>query len=580
MGVLLPKTGKFLLPLWKCFRSCISTPVMNLKKFLTALLVLTGISLATALAFAYKGNRYSSTTYPGYDSIWKKVDSCEQKGLTESARKYVLAVYTLARKENNAPQLVKALIYRMKYNHEKEENANVLNIQLLNEELKTASFPAKPILHSLLGEAYWDYFEQNRWRFYDRSVASGINDNDPETYDLKTIVGKTLLHYRASLQNTEALKKNRIDDFEHILEKGSADARALRPTLYDFLAHRALDVLMNSEAGMNTPGPEQFNLNNAVYLKPYNDFMNYTVPLPPDSLDLKYQALKIMQELLQFHAGEGNQNALADAELKRLNFIKTYSNNTYKDSLYKTCLQWEQKHFTDLAAHNAFKHLEALWWVDQSDNYRPLEGEAHKWDKKNAATLCQQIADTKDTSLQVVKKAKNTLTQLNTQTLRVVCEEVLEPNAPNRALVTYANAGKLYCRILKIPFRTYTHLRRNKHGSLLRDELVKLPQFAAFETALPNDQDYNAHSTEIALPALPYMASFLSRTNAWYALYVSVPASLKPVNPAPASLSLSNKPDPAVMNDIVPFLRFNDTAMVLLLAISSSPFCFKPRSVF
>ena len=39
-----------------------------------------------------------------YEKLWKRVDSCENKGLTESALKIVNGIYTKAKLDNNASQ--------------------------------------------------------------------------------------------------------------------------------------------------------------------------------------------------------------------------------------------------------------------------------------------------------------------------------------------------------------------------------------------------------------------------------------------------------------------------------------------
>ena len=46
-----------------------------------------------------------------YEKQWKKVDSLINKGLTKSAQEVVAQIYLKAKKENNAPQLVKSVLY-------------------------------------------------------------------------------------------------------------------------------------------------------------------------------------------------------------------------------------------------------------------------------------------------------------------------------------------------------------------------------------------------------------------------------------------------------------------------------------
>jgi hypothetical protein len=64
-----------------------------------------------------------------------------------------------------------------------------------------------------------------------------------------------------------------------------------RPTLYDFLANRAIDFYKSNESELTRPA-NQFHLNEAKYLLPVKDFVKIDISNPDDSLSLKYYALK------------------------------------------------------------------------------------------------------------------------------------------------------------------------------------------------------------------------------------------------------------------------------------------------
>src|SRR5687767_3253751 len=82
-----------------------------------------------------------------YKAAWKKIDSLiHKRGLTESALTEVNKIYTLAKKEKNDPQIIKALLFRMNLQQMKEENAIQKNIQDLEKEIAVASDPSRSIL--------------------------------------------------------------------------------------------------------------------------------------------------------------------------------------------------------------------------------------------------------------------------------------------------------------------------------------------------------------------------------------------------------------------------------------------------
>src|SRR5271157_5007569 len=80
---------------------------------------------------------------------WKRIDSLVNGGLTESALKEVETVYEKAKKENEATQVVKALMYRMRLESYKEEQSTVKAINLLERETSEAHGPLQAILRSV-----------------------------------------------------------------------------------------------------------------------------------------------------------------------------------------------------------------------------------------------------------------------------------------------------------------------------------------------------------------------------------------------------------------------------------------------
>src|ERR1035437_1167042 len=56
-----------------------------------------------------------------YAASWQKVQDFENQGLPESALKVVNEIYTSAKTENNASQLVKSVMYILKLTEYKEE---------------------------------------------------------------------------------------------------------------------------------------------------------------------------------------------------------------------------------------------------------------------------------------------------------------------------------------------------------------------------------------------------------------------------------------------------------------------------
>ena len=97
---------------------------MNTKKIFTVILffLFTALlSVGVLKKLNQKENLLIINKGDSYEKLWKRVDSCESKGLTESALKIVEVIYAKSKESNNAPQFVKAVIHKMKFEARKEE---------------------------------------------------------------------------------------------------------------------------------------------------------------------------------------------------------------------------------------------------------------------------------------------------------------------------------------------------------------------------------------------------------------------------------------------------------------------------
>lgn len=118
-----------------------------------------------------------------YDDKWKQVDSLVSLNQPRSALELVNEIYKIAQNEQNSPQLIKANIYRIKLMADYEEDYLVKAISEIKTEIKSAGFPEKQVLHSLLGDLYLRYFHTNRYQILERSKVAGETSDDVQTWD-------------------------------------------------------------------------------------------------------------------------------------------------------------------------------------------------------------------------------------------------------------------------------------------------------------------------------------------------------------------------------------------------------------
>src|SRR5690606_3360729 len=134
-------------------------------------------------------------------------------------------------------------------------------------------------------EMYWRYYGENRWKFHERSETQNVEDDDIETWSLGRIIRETQQQYTFSLHDSEKSKNTPIDLFVEVLHPGNAKGRAYRPTLYDFLAHRALAFYMNEEPEITQPA-QTFSLNNPDFFSDAKAFVDLSLETS-DTLSMK-----------------------------------------------------------------------------------------------------------------------------------------------------------------------------------------------------------------------------------------------------------------------------------------------------
>ncbi len=272
---------------------------------------------------------FSQDTVKQYGSAWKKVEDLVKKKLPQSALTEVKNIYALAKKEKQEAQVIKALVYITGLQSENREDNEIFSISEIEKEIAISREPVAAILKSLLAEMYWNYFQQNRWDLYNRTNTTQFTKEDIATWTAGDFHKKIGDLYLQSIHPEKLLQQTSLKPYDAIITKGNV--RHLRPTLFDLLAHRALSYFENDERDIAKPA-YAFEIDQASAFDPAADFIHRKFSTK-DSLSLEYQALLIYQKLLAFHLNDAKPNALIDADIQRIQFVKTKSVHPDKDQI-------------------------------------------------------------------------------------------------------------------------------------------------------------------------------------------------------------------------------------------------------
>ena len=466
-------------------------------KFRTGNLYLHGLTLLLLSVTAVSASIINAAA-AAPSRAWRTVDSLISDGLTKTALDTVEILFGSAKKNGDSEQMVKCLIYRMRLESYREEDAFVKACDRLRAEIPVAPFPASAILQSMLGECYRQYYLNNRRQFLSRSETVDFKNDDMHTWDLRTIIEQMTGAFTRSLEDVDRLKAVRLDDFGAAIIVHRDDSR-LRPTLYDLLVHRALDFYSTGENELTRPSYE-FTLTSADFFKPADRFIRLKFS-SRDTASLKFRAIVLLQNLLAFHAGDPTPEAFIDADLKRLDLVREWSVRENKDSLYLGALAALAEKYTRFAPSTEVTCAIARLYTDWAGTWQPRIDERYRWMNREALRLCDRAADAFPNSFGSAKCAA-LANGIRSKQLSFTVESVNAPDTPFRALVSYANVNKIHWRIVAMPGDTFNDLMDRFGGDSVITILTSVKPVSRWSTPLLDPEDYQRHSTEVAMPPL------------------------------------------------------------------------------
>ncbi len=466
---------------------------MFLKKIL--LLCLTFLSVS---AMAQINNDYLNE--------WKKVDAFEKKGLTKDALNETVKIFKDAVAKNNEAQQIKAAMFQMKYRNMTEEDNQQKNLFFVDTLIAQTKAPAKNILLSMQAQLFQTYKENNRYKLYNRTALEEEKGNDITTWSIAKLNATITSLYKASLKNEAILKATNLNGLDAIIEKGK-NTRQLRPTLYDFLAHRALDYFISTENDVTSPA-YKFIINEEAAFAPVKEFATYNFK-SKDTASLYFNALQIMQDLLAFHLKDAQPEALLDADLKRLDFVNEHGVFNNKEKLYENALLNIETKYSNSPASAQATYLRAQMLIESGNKYNPLTGKENQFDLVKAKQICE-AAYAKFPKSEGGINCKNLITQIEKPSLHFDVEKVNLPAQPFRTHVSFKNIGKVYFRIVQTNREEIKRLENNNDNyDKVWPSILALKPFKSWSVEIPDQKDFQQHATEIKVDGLPVGTYYL-----------------------------------------------------------------------
>lgn len=441
---------------------------------------------------------YSQAPVKTYEKEWKKVEALIEKELPKSALLEVKKIYQLAKKEKQDAQMIKALVFIAGLQNETRLDNEIATIKEFENEIINSKEPVISILKSLVAEQYQTYYRYHiSYRRYGQTRTENFKKTDIQTWGTEDFQNKISELYLESIKEEKLLQKINLNDYRAIIAKGNVSH--LRPTLYDLLAQRALGHFSYEDRNIKKPA-YAFEINQAIAFDPAALFINGKFPTK-DTSSLFRNALLIYQNIISFHLNDKKQDALIDADLQRIEFVRKNSTHPEKDKLYFEALKNITDKYKNLPAASQAWYLLASYYNEKAATYSPFGDTTYRFEKLKAKQICEQILQQKDSSEGKIN-CFNLLNQIKAKSLYFNIEKVNIPEQPFRVLVNYKNIGPLYLRIVRASEAP------GDPNSERADEkfwytLGNVKPIKSWSVNLPATNDYQIHSVEIKAGELP-----------------------------------------------------------------------------
>ena len=420
------------------------------------------------------------------EADWKQVQDAMNSGLPKTAIEKLDPIIQQATKSKNYDEAIKAIAMKISLEGDIQGGKAEEKITRMRAAIEKAPNEMKPAMDAILANWFWNYFQQNQWRFMNRTQVDAPPGKDITTWDLTQILSEIDTQFQKALAQPAKLKAIPIATYDELLEKGTAPD-SYRPTLFDFLAHNAIDFYASgAQAGNRQQDAFDLAAESPVFGSTA-DFINWN-PETNDESSLTLRAIKLYQQLLAFHKADADQSAFLDNDLARLRFGHNKAFGEEKTSRYKAALvRFADQHADSVISARALHQLATV-----------IQGEgdfvkAHEIATTGMNRFPESVGG---------RSCFNLIQSIEARQSRVTTERVWNDPRPTID-VYYRNVTKIYFRLVPYRFDDYIKAARYSPEQLdvnTRKELVTQRPVLAWSADLPATKDYKERLERIPSP--------------------------------------------------------------------------------
>jgi uncharacterized protein YfaS (alpha-2-macroglobulin family) len=420
------------------------------------------------------------------DQLWKQVKTARGKGLPKTEMKLLQQIYEKAIQENDAPDAVRAMLQKIIAESMLNQPAAPFAIKKLRAQRQDVPPVMRPITDAVLADWMYSFFQNNRWRFHQRSQTSQPAGDDIETWDLRQILQEVDRSLVRALSHADQLKQIPIGQYARLTTGGNGEGDVRRPTVFDFVAHQAIDFYGLDE--QITRGVDAFEL--AADSTVFGDDRQFIVwkPVTEDRESFHLKSIELYQRLMRFHQSDQDQTAYMAVDLQRIEFANRVAAGESKLVAYQNALQ----RFSDSNKRHPIS-TEALAKLAQSYMADQEMVKAHRVATVGLNRFAKSVGG----------DACHNLIELIEQKFASISTELIWNDADPDFEIRYKNIDKVKFRVVKFAADQWEkgfRLRVGGRGEKRQQELMRLPVVKQWEVDLPATDDYQMQKVNLRAP--------------------------------------------------------------------------------
>lgn len=390
-----------------------------------------------------------------YDDQWKKVSDNYKSGKYKSNLPIILEIQKQAMKDENINQLIRSLKAEFSISNQTyddgDNDATSRFFKKLSTFGETLKGDQKLVFQVLLGEFFWDYYQNNSWEINQRTNFDNQDFAQIETWSKLDFKNFLIKNFSILTAEKDHLKKIKTSDIKEIFE--NKNDLEYFPTLFDWSFSNEIEFLKNTDLFT----PNELKQNQTRILSNYEELI-----LNNSGNSKLYFQHKKLNDQCRF-------TNCKDRLLQLQNLAKSNIEGDYKLMIIADIV--------DIFTADK-KFAEALQWIENGKKQYPKS--------------------------QFFNNLENRKNQILNPTLAIKYEKHTQANLPIHLVAQAKNVDQFSLNIYEVKddvtnFLKYVSNSYDKNiFSAIKKTLVRKETFK-----LPNLNDFQNHQTSLEIKPLP-----------------------------------------------------------------------------